>query len=130
MQGYARAAGDGALVATVHDVIVHPKFQRRGLGRALLQRLLAQVSPTILANRNLFETLIFKTSSYCAAGLCVLLLTTVLLYLMGTVPSCAVTLSGHHRYWANFSSLHGTLLFEDIFWSRPGEFRTIAACTM
>lgn len=44
--GYARAAGDGALVATLHDVAVLPELRRRGLGRALLRRLLAQVLPT------------------------------------------------------------------------------------
>lgn len=51
-QGYARAIGDGALVATVHDVIVHPELQRQGLGRALIQRLLTQVSPLISTKYN------------------------------------------------------------------------------
>lgn len=45
--GYARAAGDGALVATVHDVAVLPELRGRGLGRALLRRLLAQVTVEI-----------------------------------------------------------------------------------
>ena len=41
--GYARANGDGALVATVHDVAVIPALRGRGLGRALLRRLMKQV---------------------------------------------------------------------------------------
>lgn len=39
--GFARAVGDAALVATLHDVAVAPELRRRGLGAMLLQRLTA-----------------------------------------------------------------------------------------
>lgn len=42
--GFARAVGDAALVATVHDVAVMPELQHLGLGRQLLGRLLRQAS--------------------------------------------------------------------------------------
>lgn len=38
MIGIVRAVGDAALVATLHDVVVHPQFQRMGVGKALLKR--------------------------------------------------------------------------------------------
>lgn len=38
--GIARATSDGALTATIWDVAVHPAWQRVGLGRALMERLL------------------------------------------------------------------------------------------
>ena len=41
--GYARAVGDDALVATIHDVAVLPELRGRGLGRQLLDRLTKQV---------------------------------------------------------------------------------------
>lgn len=41
--GFARAVGDAALVATVHDVAVMPELQHLGLGRQLLGRLLRQL---------------------------------------------------------------------------------------
>ena len=44
--GYARASGDGALVATLHDVAVAPALRGRGLGRALMRRLMKQVLRT------------------------------------------------------------------------------------
>lgn len=41
--GFARAIGDTALVATVHDVVVHPELRSLGLGRMLVRRLVGQV---------------------------------------------------------------------------------------
>lgn len=41
--GLARASGDGALVATLHDILVLPELRGKGLGTQLLRRLLAQV---------------------------------------------------------------------------------------
>jgi GNAT superfamily N-acetyltransferase len=38
MVGVVRAVGDATLVATLHDVVVHPQFQRMGVGKALLKR--------------------------------------------------------------------------------------------
>lgn len=37
--GMGRAVTDGALVATVHDVVVHPAYRRQGVGRRILQLL-------------------------------------------------------------------------------------------
>lgn len=39
MLGFARANSDGALTATIWDVAVHPAWQRIGLGRGLVERL-------------------------------------------------------------------------------------------
>lgn len=43
LAGFARAIGDGALVATVHDVVVLPELQGLGLGRKLLAKITTQV---------------------------------------------------------------------------------------
>ena len=37
--GFARAIGDASLVATVHDVCVHPLLRRRGLGSLLIDKI-------------------------------------------------------------------------------------------
>src|SRR5437773_12298340 len=48
--GIGRLLEDGALYATIWDMIVHPVTQRRGIGRMILERLLARVqSRTIVA---------------------------------------------------------------------------------
>ncbi|CAG9464695.1 unnamed protein product [Pedinophyceae sp. YPF-701] len=39
--GFARATSDGALVATIWDVAVHPTWMRCGIGRGLMERLAA-----------------------------------------------------------------------------------------
>lgn len=36
MIGCVRAVGDAALVATLHDIVVHPQVRRMGVGKALL----------------------------------------------------------------------------------------------
>lgn len=38
--GLARAISDGEVICYVQDIVVHPDHQQRGLGRALLDRLL------------------------------------------------------------------------------------------
>lgn len=43
LAGFARAMGDGALVATVHDLVVLPELQGLGLGRKLLAKVTSQV---------------------------------------------------------------------------------------
>jgi len=42
--GMARLVGDGAIYLYVQDMIVHPEFQARGLGRRLIQALHAWVA--------------------------------------------------------------------------------------
>lgn len=43
LAGFARAIGDGALVATVHDIVVLPELHGLGLGRKLLAKITSQV---------------------------------------------------------------------------------------
>ena len=42
--GFARATGDSALTATIHDLVVLPELQGLGLGRKLLAKATNQVS--------------------------------------------------------------------------------------
>ncbi len=44
LAGFARATGDGALTATIHDLAVLPELQGLGLGRKLLAKATTQVS--------------------------------------------------------------------------------------
>ena len=41
--GFARAAGDYSLAATLHDVAVHPALRGAGVGQRLVQRVVTQV---------------------------------------------------------------------------------------
>ncbi|KAF5839542.1 hypothetical protein DUNSADRAFT_515 [Dunaliella salina] len=41
--GLARATSDESLVATIHEVCVHPKYRGRGIGRRLIGTLLRQI---------------------------------------------------------------------------------------
>ena len=38
--GLIRAVGDGVTIVFIQDILVHPAYQRRGIGRALIARLL------------------------------------------------------------------------------------------
>src|SRR5210317_1999409 len=42
--GFGRAISDGAYQAAVYDCAVHPDFQSKGLGRTIMDAILAQVS--------------------------------------------------------------------------------------
>lgn len=42
--GMARVVGDGVTVAYIHDLLVDPDHQRRGIGRALLTEVLDETS--------------------------------------------------------------------------------------
>ena len=42
--GFGRAISDGAYQAAVYDCAVHPDFQGKGLGRTIMDAILAQVS--------------------------------------------------------------------------------------
>ncbi len=44
LAGFARATGDGALTATIHDLVVLPELQGLGLGRKLLAKVTIQAS--------------------------------------------------------------------------------------
>lgn len=42
LAGLIRVVGDGQTIVFVQDILVHPQFQRRGIGSALLQAVLNQ----------------------------------------------------------------------------------------
>jgi GNAT superfamily N-acetyltransferase len=46
--GVARAIGDGVYYATLVDVIVHPSFQRRGIGTALVEFVQTRLASSLL----------------------------------------------------------------------------------
>ena len=46
LAGFVRATGDGALTASIHDLVVLPELQGLGLGRKLLAKATMQVGLT------------------------------------------------------------------------------------
>ncbi|UXE58761.1 MAG: GNAT family N-acetyltransferase [Woronichinia naegeliana WA131] len=52
--GFARATSDHAFNATVWDVVVHPSFQSRGLGKALMQFMIRKLRNEDISNITLF----------------------------------------------------------------------------
>lgn len=43
LAGFGRALTDRILYATIHDLIVHPQYQRKGIGSAILEQLLQEL---------------------------------------------------------------------------------------
>jgi len=41
--GFARATSDNAFNATIWDVVIHPNFQKQGLGKLLMQQIVKQL---------------------------------------------------------------------------------------
>lgn len=63
--GIIRAVGDGATIVLIQDILVLPKYQRRGIGTALLKALLARypkVRQIQLATDNTEKTKAFYRS--------------------------------------------------------------------
>lgn len=52
--GFARATSDHAFNATLWDVVVHPDFQGRGLGKALMQEMIKELRREDISNISLF----------------------------------------------------------------------------
>ena len=52
--GFARATSDHAFNATIWDVVVDPKFQNRGLGKALMQYTIQKLRSADISNITLF----------------------------------------------------------------------------
>jgi len=52
--GFARATSDHAFNATIWDVVVDPKFQSQGLGKALMKYAIAQLRGADISNITLF----------------------------------------------------------------------------
>ena len=60
--GLIRAVGDGLTVVYVQDLLVHPAYQRKGIGTALLGRILEEykaVYQKVLTTENTEKTLAF-----------------------------------------------------------------------
>lgn len=63
--GIIRAVGDGASILFIQDILVHPEYQRRGIGTALMQALLERYSHVYqiqLATDNTEKTIAFYKS--------------------------------------------------------------------
>ena len=52
--GFARATSDHAFNATIWDVVVDPKFQGRGLGKAMMKYTITQLRSEDISNITLF----------------------------------------------------------------------------
>jgi ribosomal protein S18 acetylase RimI-like enzyme len=52
--GFARATSDHAFNATIWDVVVHPDCQGRGLGKALMDRMISELRTAGISNITLF----------------------------------------------------------------------------
>jgi aralkylamine N-acetyltransferase len=52
--GFARATSDHAFNATLWDVVVHPEFQGKGLGKALMQEMIKELRRADISNISLF----------------------------------------------------------------------------
>jgi aralkylamine N-acetyltransferase len=52
--GFSRATSDHAFNATVWDVVVHPDFQSKGLGKSLMQSIIRELRREDISNITLF----------------------------------------------------------------------------
>ncbi|MBD2137918.1 GNAT family N-acetyltransferase [Anabaena sp. FACHB-1237] len=52
--GFARAISDHAFNATIWDLVVHPEFQGKGLGKALMKYILKKLRSEEISNVTLF----------------------------------------------------------------------------
>lgn len=52
--GFARATSDHAFNATIWDVVVHPEFQSKGLGKALMKYMIKKLRSEDISNITLF----------------------------------------------------------------------------
>ena len=52
--GFGRATSDGASTATIWDVVVHPRFQKQGIGRALVEALVDTLVKKDIPHVNLY----------------------------------------------------------------------------
>jgi ribosomal protein S18 acetylase RimI-like enzyme len=52
--GFSRATSDHAFNATIWDVVVHPDFQGRGLGKALMKQIIKKLRSEDISNITLF----------------------------------------------------------------------------
>jgi ribosomal protein S18 acetylase RimI-like enzyme len=52
--GFARATSDYAFNATIWDVVIHPRFQKKGLGKALMRYMIKKLRSNDISNITLF----------------------------------------------------------------------------
>lgn len=52
--GFARATSDHAFNATIWDVVIHPTYQSRGLGKALMKYMIKKLRSEDISNITLF----------------------------------------------------------------------------
>ncbi|MDJ0509006.1 MAG: GNAT family N-acetyltransferase [Crocosphaera sp.] len=52
--GFARATSDHAFNATIWDVVIHPRFQNKGLGKGMMQYMIRQLRSEDISNITLF----------------------------------------------------------------------------
>lgn len=52
--GFSRATSDHAFNATIWDVVVHPDFQKQGLGKALMKQIIKELRREDISNITLF----------------------------------------------------------------------------
>jgi ribosomal protein S18 acetylase RimI-like enzyme len=52
--GFSRATSDHAFNATIWDVVVHPDFQSKGLGKALMRHMIKKLRSEDISNITLF----------------------------------------------------------------------------
>lgn len=52
--GFARATSDHAFNATIWDVVIHPRFQNKGLGKLFMQYMIRKLRKNDISNITLF----------------------------------------------------------------------------
>ncbi|MGK7955034.1 MAG: GNAT family N-acetyltransferase [Crocosphaera sp.] len=52
--GFARATSDHAFNATIWDVVIHPRFQNKGLGKGMMKYMIRQLRSEDISNITLF----------------------------------------------------------------------------
>ena len=54
LMGFARATSDHAFNATIWDVVIHPKYQKQGVGKALMKYMVRKLKSHDISNVTLF----------------------------------------------------------------------------
>ncbi|MGK7944528.1 MAG: GNAT family N-acetyltransferase [Microcystaceae cyanobacterium] len=54
LMGFARATSDHAFNATIWDVVIHPKYQKQGVGKALMKYMIRKLKSNDISNVTLF----------------------------------------------------------------------------